>query len=351
VELSVSSDSKMATGTGVETGNTYLEGFIGTFESYSFDGLDCYDNRTTYDVVGFTGMDVVPTVSIQAFTAVGKEQTRTVQVTLNPSPSNAPITLTIEKASGTGDAVFTSNNSKSLTISSSAPVEIKGITESSTANNLILKAKSGDTLLASETFTVLLVTLSLRTGIDMSVSADNSARSAYIAAMGRDGLGNFFSTGTGPNAAPQQWVTAAEVVGTVTPSNYTGTVVLIRKVLGYYIYSDRFQIETGGGYTESTPTFQDSDPQSGGSSGKVYDLDAPGISLRASSNPVGAIARVRTNFLEWATVDDGIRVSVDLEWFSRLSVQKTLLGDVRNSDVTGDNTAGTGLSKLTWNLQ
>jgi hypothetical protein len=88
--------------------------------------------------------------------------------------------------------------------------------------------------------------------------------------------------------------------------------------------------------------------------GKVYDLDAPGIG-NGASNPVGTILRVRTNFHQWATIvinNADVRVSPDYQWFSRLSVIKQQDGtDNLQQDVSGDNTAGQGTTKLTWNLQ
>jgi hypothetical protein len=65
---------------------------------------------------------------------------------------------------------------------------------------------------------------------------------------------------------------------------------------------------------------------------------------------VGTIVRVRTNFREWATLN-GARVSVDMLWFSRISVIKTSTGDALQNDVSGDNVVGTGSTNLTWNLQ
>ncbi len=94
---------------------------------------------------------------------------------------------------------------------------------------------------------------------------------------------------------------------------------------------------------------RDDDPQSGGSGGKVYDLDAPGV---GGGFPVGTILRIRTNFRQWATLSSGgNRLSADLQWFSRVSIIKTSGNDALQSDVGGDNVAGTGTTNLSWNLQ
>jgi hypothetical protein len=102
----------------------------------------------------------------------------------------------------------------------------------------------------------------------------------------------------------------------------------------------------------SSSTLRDDDPQSGGSGGVVYDLDAPGLGS-SSSAPLGRVLRIRTNFREWATdaTNTNLHFSADFLWFSRISIMKTANGDVLQTDVTGDNTAGKGTTALSWNLQ
>jgi len=114
-------------------------------------------------------------------------------------------------------------------------------------------------------------------------------------------------------------------------------------------------IQIGSGGTDpdpSNPIFRDDDPQSGGSGGKVYDVDGPGITLTVldPNAPINTIARNRTNFRQWALID-GVKASDDLLWFTRLSIRKTLIGEVLQSGVAGDNVAGSGATNLTWNLQ
>ena len=102
----------------------------------------------------------------------------------------------------------------------------------------------------------------------------------------------------------------------------------------------------------SAPEYRDDDPQSGGSGGKVYDSDGPGITLTVldPNAPIDSIARNRTNFRQWATID-GAKCSNDLMWFTRLSIKKTLIGENLEANVPGDNVAGSGTTNLTWNLQ
>lgn len=109
---------------------------------------------------------------------------------------------------------------------------------------------------------------------------------------------------------------------------------------------------SGGPFGDtSDQVLRDDNPRSGGSSGKVYDLDAPGIGTTGSA-PIGRIVRTRVNFRQWATISGtDNRVSADLQWFSRQSIMKTSTGDVLRTDVPGDNIAGNGTTTLTWNLQ
>jgi hypothetical protein len=289
--------------------------------------------------------DIGPQVTLGTITGVGKGHTNTVQVTLNPSPSATSVTLSLSTTSGTGSAVFDASGQSTMTVSQSGPVMIRGVTESSTAGNIRMEAKRNTLTIASFNFTVVQINLSLRTG--SSVSTDNAARSAYISAIGHANLGTQFSTGT----AFHGWRTGVEIVATVLPANFSSPVVLTREVIGARDYNDMILIGSQGAHPDqSQAAFRDDDPQSGGSGGKSYDLDAPGISLAAPSNPIDSILRNRTNFRQWALVD-GVKASDDLTWFSRISIRKTLLGDVLESSVPGDNVAGSGNTNITWNLQ
>jgi len=154
-------------------------------------------------------------------------------------------------------------------------------------------------------------------------------------------------------SSTQIWRTTVEIVATVLPSNFAGPVVITREVIGFRNFNDMIQIGSGGTDPDpSNPIFRDDDPQSGGSGGKVYDVDGPGITLTVldPNAPINTIARNRTNFRQWALID-GVKASDDLLWFTRLSIRKTLIGEVLQSGVAGDNVAGSGATNLTWNLQ
>ncbi|HEX8567991.1 MAG TPA: hypothetical protein VF648_20300 [Pyrinomonadaceae bacterium] len=226
-------------------------------------------------------------------------------------------------------------------------MEIRGITESSTKDNMEFKAtytKPNNQIvtLDTENFTVISVTLSLRTS--GTVSSDNAGRTAYNSAY------NTTSLGLIQHSSLPGWFTGVEIVGTVAPNDFSDLIVLKREVLGARKFDDMTLVETTPqGDDTSFPQFRDDNPQSGGSNGKVYDLDGPGIGNN-SNNPIGTIGRLRANFRGYATVD-GNQVSGDLFWFTRVSVRKISNGDAIHNQFSADNQAGTGATNLTWNLQ
>jgi hypothetical protein len=97
----------------------------------------------------------------------------------------------------------------------------------------------------------------------------------------------------------------------------------------------------------SDPGTRDDDPQSGGSKGVVYDLDAPGINNMVSPQT----AYLRMNFTEYAVLDDArnnITVSNSFPWFTRVSCGM----DENNASIVfllndaNDNLVGTGSTTL-----
>jgi hypothetical protein len=285
-------------------------------------------------------IEVAPLVQIADFKAVGKSFSKTVFVGVSPTSNTRQVTLQIRKTSGTGSATF-SDNTTSKVITSGQNVDIKGVTESSTMGNFVLEATittfNQTHTISSKTFTVVSVTLSLRTSGDTSL--DNSARSTFASQFGTNSLGLVQGLGI--------WGTGVEIVGTVLPSNFNGNLVLNRARIGKKIFLDTSLFSTTiGGDDDSTANHRDDNPLP---NGYVYDLDAPGYGSD-TTNPVGTIWRKRENFLEWAEFEN-VRVSSDLSWFSCISIEKTSAGDVVKSGVTNDNRAGTGGISLTWNLQ
>lgn len=289
-------------------------------------------------------------VTIESIVAVPKKGAATVHIGVTPLHNTTPITLTIAKDPGTTGSATFDDGTLNRQITETTTLTVKGVTESSAKDNMSLTATANGATLAKIKFSVLWVELSLRYGSNLTVSNDNAAKSNYIARLGTDRLGTFHDL----NPVTPFWVTSVEIVGSVSPHDFTGFMPIIQEVVSFRSYNDKTVIQKGGGYIDvRDPLFFDDDPQSGMSDGKVYGLDAPGIgSLPA--HPVGTILRNRTNFRTWAMFGT-MKVSDDLNWFSRLSIRKTAEGDVLSSNAAieirgGDNIAGLGTTRLTWDL-
>ncbi len=325
----------------LQSGNAFIDGSAFLPET-SRDTFECI-------IIGFFAVVLAtsggsdPTVTFGPLTAVGVNHTASVQVTITPSAS---VRLTLAPTTGTGSAVFTTNNCNcpSMVISSSQLITIKGMTVSSTANNMRLS--NNRTTSNFRDFTVLSVTLTFRNGQTDTVSSDNAANARYLARIGTLLLGTRFSTGS---LLPNFWGTGIELRAFIAPSNYAGLVVLRRRIDAECRYNNMTLLGGACASRDDPSGLRDDDPQSGGSQGKVYDLDFPRIQT-VSGAPLGVIGRFRINFRQWAEVD-GIKVSADFEWFSRVSIIKTSSGDQLATDVPGDNISRVGTTPLTWNLQ
>jgi hypothetical protein len=178
-----------------------------------------------------------------------------------------------------------------------------------------------------------------RSSSSQTVSSDNAARNNYNTSQGTYNLGPIIDF---------------ETVGTLTPNNYTGSVIIRRTIVnqGLYVNSTSVTGASPNSDDTSAPPFQDRDPQSGGSAGKVYDVDAP------RANPPGVDGntyRYRTNFYTYAALPDGTRLSPNYNFYVRLSCKKTASGNQFVNDVAGDNQIGTCATTCntptTWNLQ
>jgi len=282
------------------------------------------------------------TAAIKSFTAVGDTFTADIPITLTPSPSATPVELVITRTSGSAGAASFAGGSDRMTITNSTTVTIRGDQISNTANNMRLEARVGSTVLASRQFTVISVGVFF-TGSG-EISTDNALRVAYNAAIGTTMLGPVITKGD------KRGATGVEIMGVVLPSNFTGKIKFHRDVIQTCLFINTTSNGCGGPFDDTSPA-QDDDPQSGGSGGRVYDLDAPGIGFNLG-DPVGMIRHMRVNFQEFATVDDGSRVSSTLNWFSRVSVIR-VSPTITNfhSGIPGDNQAGLGTTPLTLNLR
>jgi len=134
----------------------------------------------------------------------------------------------------------------------------------------------------------------------------------------------------------------------INPSIYTGSVILHRRrISGATWVNSGNEIPYASQDDTSNAALRDDNPQSGGSGGRVYDLDAP---VLAPVSIDGNTYRVRLNFYAYATLGDGI-TSPDYYFYVRLSCTRTSFGYKLVKDVSGDNQVGSGTSSLSWNLQ
>ena len=307
------------------------------------DGL--FDSALVVDFVA------KPKVKIGDLKAVIKSDTEGVTVTVSPTNPAPNITLTLATRSGTGSAQFASNNSTTMTITATTTVQIKGLTESDTRDNIRIEAKDDQgKKLDDEDFSVLWVTISIRTS--GSISSDNSARSAIAAVQGSGpSLGTIRHTGS-TSALGAFWGNAVELVGTVAPKNFNEKIILDRaRVNANYFFGTNNTLEptnSGGARSDtSNATLRDDDPRP---NGKIYDYDAPGLPSLPASTAVGTPRRQRFNARQFAMYN-GKKASDDFFWFARITIVKTAGTDALGTDVPGDNTAGQGSTPLTWNLQ
>lgn len=194
-------------------------------------------------------------------------------------------------------------------------------------------------------FTVTAPTVTVTLSIQSSGTAanDNSARGAYNTEVGRYGLGAFVGTG-------QFCTIGYQVSGTVSPSTYTGTINLVRTKGGRSWKGSTGQTldqTFATGTPDTSPAqFEDTNPQSGGSQGVVYDLDAPG-----SSPAVSQVGRIRYNFVENAQLPDGTYVANEVAFYVRLSCNWGSAGNSFRTEFSGDNVFGMGTTKTSYNLQ
>jgi len=297
-----------------------------------------------------------PSITLSGPPGVPLNAANTFQLSVTGTSATQTVQLTISLVQGTGAAVFQGGNSSAITVSVPAgsngvSVALTGTRVSSTANNLTLNAAIPGVASSQATFTVVGVTISLNT--QGQPAADDGARSTFLA--GSKGLGPGIMQLPTPTS-PQYCGVGVELVGVVSPSNYTGLVTLRRRwpsngaTGGAFKNQTQYATFTAGADDTSFPNGLDNDPQSGGSGGKVYDIDAPGVGL-----PTADIYRYRSNFVEYAVLGDRTttaKASADFSYFVRASCTQDAQGNLMlSNDVANDNQAGSGTSPTTWNLQ
>jgi hypothetical protein len=257
---------------------------------------------------------------------------------------------------------------------------VEGAAFSGTMRDVTLTVTSDDGATDHATFTVLWVDQPtvLFTG---QLNPNNSARQVYInwTEAGWDQLG--LQTYNASFGARFGWGTEASA--TVHPSNfaYPNYELRLDRDNAYHDWYDNGSGTIGQrNFNNTYPPGNDTgpidakdvDPQPNGT---IYDWDAPGLALDAA--PHNQIQRTRNNFKAYAVLCNGNLVNCDDDWHNFTNVPNGAL--IRSSqvrlyfvifsmqqigpsnghnwaiidppDVSGDNQAGYGTTRLTWNLQ
>lgn len=200
--------------------------------------------------------------------------------------------------------------------------------------------------------TVPKVAISLRDQSGQGVFGDDAGRTSYVQNVNSTGGLGFFLQTLG-NVFPEKCAVGAEFVGTVFPSSYTQNIQLHREVINegcYYGITPTACSDKTTPYDDtSVPQLYDWNPHSCGptvgacSAGKVYDVDAPGLDPYNNT----AALRMRVNFREYATLDDGVTpVSPNLYFYVRMSCLTDSAGQHNNFNMDyssqGDNQISIG---------
>jgi hypothetical protein len=260
----------------------------------------------------------------------------------------------------TGGTEITFNGTDSKFANGNLPKElwVQGDTASGSMRDVVLDLyiEGWSSVKDTVKFTVLWVEISASFNSG-TVSNDNGGRGNYynLTVPHSYNLGNQFVAGydlTFPGS-PMASGRGCEFVGTVAPTNFVPSqfsgdphaLFLSRDVLSATMYAgangDQLAEEITEPRTDDTrEDFRDDDPQSGGSGGKIYDVDAPGCLINAPD--ANEIMRYRVNFRVCAIWWDGanyIRCSPRYYWYIRSSYK-----------ATGDWDGGTATSGTTTTL-
>jgi hypothetical protein len=274
-----------------------------------------------------------------------------------------------DAAAGGTEITFNGTDNKYANANLPKTLYVQGNGASSSMRDTVLKAdpiivRANERGVADTvSFTVLWVSVTVAFTGDVSNDNDKANWYAGIATSGNPTLG----LQTFDNGADKWWGRGFEARGLVYPAQFAypdSDLHLDRDVeTRYYNGSDplvgtpdrKFSATIPAGNDKSGIFWRDDDPLDSDPVGAIYDLDAPGLIMVTA--PKDEIRRQRFNFKEFAAITiDGspIRASNIYEGFVRLSIKQTTAptGDtwVIMNDIAGDNDAGSGKTKLTWNL-
>jgi len=346
--------------------------FVGldTFTYHANDGLaDSNIATVTIEVAPKVDLDIGGVTEVTEYTVGGL-------VVRNTDGNNAPRkTITLDSTAATGNVTLTRSSSKVKVFTAASggteiafngtdnkfPVGdlpknlyVEGATQSATMRDVTLTLTHDDDDSDEVKFTVLWVTLS--TKHSGSVANDDSVKTRYnsVKVPPSSNLGFQLSV-FGKIYLPEgSFLTLnTEFIGSVKPSNFKpadfgGSMKLKRETVATIgnVAGKRFSGPPPNGNQDSEDAlagddtsldiWRDDKPQSGGSGGKIYDFDGPGLNA-FSSQTQNLIHRFRVNFKFWATYE-GTRSSLKKAWYTRMSYKLTGSTDSGTAESATANT-------------
>ena len=305
--------------------------------------------------MGSFELEAAPTVVITGPQGVPQGGSDVFTVTVSGPVLDGPVTINLNTTQGTGSATF-GDGTTSTMINSAGTVNltVKGVQASSTANNLAISASFGDEVLTSQQFSVVSVSIGLNIGAPAQTDAQ-IADFLYYVGGSKPGLGAELYYG-GPGTQVQECIVGVELIGTVTPGNYTGPVTLRRTVVGSAIFQGQVPCQTcdvkSAGTDDTSANSLLDDTVGAGAPSQVFDLDPPGTQWGPSpSTP----RRFRTNFSEYAVLGDRsstAQAGPSFPFYVAVSCGGTAAAPALDYTASSnDNAANPNSIPLTWNLQ
>ncbi len=283
--------------------------------------------------------------------------------------TNSPKIEVFTEATAGTEITFNGTDNKFASTDLPKEFYVQGFTYSDSVQDIELTLQSADSTASdSVSFTVLWVDQPT-VATSGTVSADNDKKDVYKAwtvantyDLGLQAYDDDFTARLGWGTEAQAAVHPAEFDPNEFPlvtEFHLDKDIQFRDWLGNgvrLVDFRRFKSSIPPGNDTDDPGTRDDDPYP---NGVIYDLDAPGLDNTVTF-PFGTILRTRNNFKAFASIQiDGmwVRTSPIQTYFVRFSMIQLDSPNGKNwvpidpPDVPGDNTAGNGWTKLSWNLQ
>jgi len=241
------------------------------------------------------------------------------------SRNNTKIKIFNAVTGGT-EIMFNGTDNKFATTSLPTSLWVEGATASDSMRDVELSLTPENLAACPDKvkFTVLWVTITGKFSTTDNITNGNSAKGNYL----EQTVPSRTTLGTG-----QFWDrmgSGVEFVGTVSPSDFTQSILMERDGEGrgykgldgqssdWTLSPDYPNVPPGS--DTSFSNWRDDDPQSGGSGGKIYDSDDPGIFTKYN-DVANYIRRSRFNFKAFATFN-GTRCASFYNWYCKASYKK-----------------------------